>query len=52
MTLFFRGREIDHVELSQRMRDRIITDCKDVSTVEQHSRLEGQTPSLMLAPKS
>ena len=52
VTLLFRGREMDHVELGQRMLDRIITDCKDVSTVEQHPRLEGQTLSLMLAPKS
>jgi translation initiation factor IF-3 len=52
VTLLFRGREMDHVELGQRMLDRIITDCKDVSTVEQHPRMEGQTLSLILAPKS
>lgn len=51
VTLLFRGREMDHVELGQRMLDRIITDCKDVSTVEQHSRMEGRTLSLILAPK-
>jgi translation initiation factor IF-3 len=51
VTLLFRGREMDHVELGQRMLDRIITDCKDVSSVEQHPRLEGQTLSLILAPK-
>ena len=52
VTLLFRGREMDHVELGQRMLDRIITDCKDVSSVEQHPRLEGQTLSLILAPRS
>jgi translation initiation factor IF-3 len=52
VTLLFRGREMDHVELGQRMLDRIITDCKDVSTVEQHPRLEGQTLTLILAPRS
>jgi translation initiation factor IF-3 len=52
VTLLFRGREMDHVELGQRMVDRIITDCKDVSTVEQHPRLEGQTLTLILAPRS
>ena len=51
VTLLFRGREMDHVELGQRMLDRIITDCKDVSMVEQHSRMEGHTLSLILAPK-
>lgn len=52
VTLLFRGREMAHVELGQRMLDRIITDCKDVSSVEQHPRLEGQTLSLILSPKS
>jgi translation initiation factor IF-3 len=52
VTLLFRGREMDHIDLGQRMLDRIITDCKDVSTVEQHPRMEGQTLSLILAPKS
>jgi translation initiation factor IF-3 len=52
VTLLFRGREMDHVQLGQRLLDRIITDCKDVSTVEQHSRMEGQTLSLLLAPRS
>jgi translation initiation factor IF-3 len=52
VTLLFRGRELDHVQLGQRLLDRIITDCNDVSTVEQHFRMEGQTLSLILAPKS
>jgi translation initiation factor IF-3 len=52
VTLLFRGREMDHVELGQRMLDRIITDCKDVSMVEQYPRLEGQTLTLILAPRS
>jgi translation initiation factor IF-3 len=52
VSLLFRGREMDHVDLGQRMLDRIIVDCKDISTVEQQPRLEGQTLSLVLAPKS
>jgi translation initiation factor IF-3 len=52
VTLLFRGREMDHTELGQRLLDRIIPDCKDVSSVEQYPRLEGQTLSLRLAPKS
>jgi translation initiation factor IF-3 len=52
VTLLFRGREMDHTELGQRLLDRIMTDCKDVSTVEQHPRMEGQTLSLILAPRS
>jgi translation initiation factor IF-3 len=52
VTLLFRGREMDHVQLGQRMLDRIITDCKEVSSVEQHPRMEGHTLSLILAPKN
>jgi translation initiation factor IF-3 len=52
VSLLFRGREMDHVNLSQRLLDRIIIDCKDVSSIEQHPRFEGQTLSLVLVPKS
>jgi translation initiation factor IF-3 len=52
VSLQFRGREMDHVNLGQRMLDRIIIDCKDVASVEQHPRMEGQTLSLVLTPKS
>jgi translation initiation factor IF-3 len=52
VTVLFRGREMDHTELGQLMLDRIITDCKNVSTVEQHPKFEGQTLTLVLAPRS
>jgi translation initiation factor IF-3 len=52
VSLQFRGREMDHVNLGQRMLDRIIIDCKDVASVEQQPHMEGQTLSLVLAPKS
>jgi len=52
VSLLFRGREMDHVDLGQRMLDRIIVDCKDISAIEQQPRLEGQTLSLVLTPKS
>jgi translation initiation factor IF-3 len=52
VTVLFRGREMDHTELGQRILDRLITDCKEVSSVEQHPKFEGQTLSLVLAPRS
>jgi translation initiation factor IF-3 len=52
VTVLFRGREMDHTQLGQRLLDRILTDCKDVSTIEQLPRMEGQTLSLILMPKS
>jgi len=52
ITLLFRGRELDHMELGRRMLDRVIADCKDLSLVEQQPRSEGQTITLLLSPKS
>jgi translation initiation factor IF-3 len=52
VTVLFRGREMDHIQLGQRLVDRIITDCKDVSAIEQTPRMEGQTLSLILMPKN
>jgi translation initiation factor IF-3 len=51
VTILFRGREMDHIDLGQRILDRVITDCKDLSAVEQPPRMEGQTLTLLLAPK-
>jgi translation initiation factor IF-3 len=52
VSLLFRGREMDHTELGRRMLDRMITDCKDVSSVEQPPKLEGQTLTLVLVPRT
>ena len=52
VSLLFRGREMDHTELGRRMLDRMITDCKDVSSVEQQPKLEGQTLTLVLVPRT
>jgi translation initiation factor IF-3 len=52
VTVLFRGREMDHIPRGQRILDRIITDCNDVSAVEQLPRMEGQTLSLILMPKN
>jgi translation initiation factor IF-3 len=52
ITLLFRGRELDHMELGQRMLDRVIADCKDLSLVEQQPKSEGQTLTLVLSPKN
>ena len=52
VTVLFRGREMDHIQRGQRILDRILTDCKDVSAVEQLPRMEGQTLSLILMPKN
>lgn len=52
ITLLFRGREMDHLDLGQRMLNRVVTDFKETSMIEQYPKQEGQTLTLVLAPKS
>jgi hypothetical protein len=52
VTVFFRGREMDYLPLGQRILDRLLIDCKDGSTIEQASKLEGQTLTLILVPRN
>ncbi len=52
LTLLFRGREMDHIDLGQRVLNRVIEDCRDISGIEQHPRLEGQALTMVLVPKS
>jgi translation initiation factor IF-3 len=52
VTVVFRGREMDHLELGQRILDRILVDCKDISTIEQALKREGQALALVLVPRS
>lgn len=51
VTVLFRGREMDHIDLGQRILDRVIADCKDVATIEQHPKFEGQALTTVLTPK-
>lgn len=52
ITLLFRGREMDHIDLGQRMLNRVIADLKEMSMIEQYPKQEGQTMTLVLAPKN
>lgn len=52
MTLQFRGREMDHIDLGRRLLDRAIEDCKDIAAIEQHPKLEGQAFTMIMSPKN
>lgn len=52
ITLLFRGREMDHIDLGQRMLNRVIADLKEMSMIEQYPKQEGQAMTLVLAPKN
>lgn len=49
--LFFRGRQIEHMDLGRRIIDRFIADTQIDGQVEKEPMLEGKMISLVLAPK-
>jgi translation initiation factor IF-3 len=46
----FRGREMAHTELGQRILDRLVEDLDGLATVEQPSKLDGRNMVMVLAP--
>ena len=51
MTLMFRGREMAHVDLGQRVLERIVKDLAGVGLVEKNPLLEGRFLSMVMSPK-
>ena len=51
VTLMFRGREMAHVDLGQRVLERIIKDLAQVGQVEKNAVLEGRFLSMVMSPK-
>ncbi|MGH2675443.1 MAG: translation initiation factor IF-3 [Actinomycetota bacterium] len=50
VTIMFRGREMAHTELGQRILDRLVEDLDSLATVEQPSKLDGRNMVMVLAP--
>ena len=50
ITVMFRGREVTHPEIGQRMMSRLAEEVADYATIEQSPRLEGRNMSMSLAP--
>ena len=50
ITVMFRGREMTHRELGQKVLQRIIEDLKDVAVIEAVPRMEGRQLFMILAP--
>jgi translation initiation factor IF-3 len=51
ITLRYRGREMAHQELGQRLIERVKADLEPYSTVEQYPKMEGRQLIMVLAPK-
>ena len=51
MTMMFRGREIVHKFIGQKVFDRITSEFSEIANVEQLARMEGYRMIMVLAPK-
>lgn len=52
LTMYFRGREITHMDLGEKIIKRFITEISDVGEVERNDGLEGNAIHLYLTPKA
>lgn len=51
INLFFRGRQMEHLDLGKKVLDRFILDTQNACQIEKEPRLEGRIMTLVLAPK-
>jgi len=51
VNLFFRGRQMEHLDLGRKVLDKFITDTQGDGQVEKEPSLEGRIMSFVLAPK-
>ncbi len=52
ISLQFRGREIAHIDLGEKMLARIVEEIKDIGIIEQGPKLEGRFMTMVIAPKA
>lgn len=50
-TIIFRGREIVHPALGQKLLEKLAIELKDLANVERHPKLEGKNMIMIMAPK-
>lgn len=51
VSLFFRGRQMEHLDLGRRVLDRFINDAQQAGKIEKNSVLEGRIISAVLSPR-
>ncbi len=51
VSLFFRGRQMEHMDLGKKILDRFIIDTHNDGQIEKDPSLEGRIMSLVIAPK-
>lgn len=51
VTIMYRGREMDHLELGRKILDRLVSELRELAVVESMPRVEGRNMVMMLAPR-
>jgi len=51
INLFFRGRQMEHLDLGRKILDKFIADSQEYAVVEKEPLLEGRIMSFVLSPK-
>jgi translation initiation factor IF-3 len=51
VTIMFRGREVQHPELGERLLRRLATDLDDLGRIESQPNLDGRNMVMVMAPK-
>ena len=51
VNLFFRGRQMEHLDLGKKILDRFIADTRNEAQMEKNPSMEGRIMSFILAPK-
>ncbi len=52
VTVMFRGRELAHPDIAQRLCRQLAQELDDCAVVERHAKLEGRNMTMILSPKS
>ncbi len=50
-TVMFRGREIQHIDLAEKLLKQLATDLKELAEIQQSPKREGRNMMMMLSPK-
>jgi len=51
VNLFFRGRQMEHIDLGRKLLDKVIVDTRSEGQIEKEPMLEGKLMFLVIAPK-
>jgi len=51
INLFFRGRQMEHIDIGRKLLDKFVVDTQNDGIVEKGASMEGRIISMVIAPK-